>query len=83
MQLQKKRQIRLEPNRYPTFLLLLFYFCLCACVVFCFLPLFYRQLTLEVTALKINWRAQYVRLLTRTYKTVRYMGQCLCAENTF
>lgn len=66
MQLQKKRQIRLEPNRYPTFLLLLFYFCLCAWVVFCFLPLFYRQLTLEVTALKTNWRARYVRLLTRS-----------------
>lgn len=81
MQLQKKRQIK--PNRYPTFLLLLFYFCLCACVVSRFLPLFYRQLTLEVTALEINWRAQYVRLSTRTYKTVRYMGQCLCAENTF
>lgn len=48
MQLQKNRQIRLEPNRYSTFLLLLFYFCLCACVVFRFLPLFYRQLTLEV-----------------------------------
>ena len=63
MQLQKKKANSSWTKQISNFFVALV---LCAWVVFRFLRLFYRQLTLEVTALKINWRARYVRLSTRS-----------------
>lgn len=63
MQLQKKKANSSWTKQISNFFVALV---LCAWVVFRFLPLFYRQLTLEVTALKTNWRARYVRLSTRS-----------------
>lgn len=63
MQLQKKKANSSWTKQISNFFVALV---LCAWVVFRFLRLFYRQLTLEVTALKTNWRARYVRLSTRS-----------------
>lgn len=84
MQLQKKRQICLEPNRYPTFFIapVLFLF-MCMSDFSLFATFFLLTINfMRVTALKTNWRAQYVRLSIH-HKTARYMDQYLCAKNAF